>query len=65
MLTANMPVGVAPEVILQNSPHADNKTAKEGIHNGFETQDRRHQKPKRTDVFQKKIFPKNNIHPSV
>ena len=38
--------GVAPEVNLRNSLHASDKAAKWGIHPGFETQGRCHQKSK-------------------
>ena len=38
--------GVAPEVNLKNSLHAGDKAHRRGIHPGFETQDRRHQKSK-------------------
>ena len=38
--------GVAPEMYLRNSLHASDKALKRGIHPGFETQERRHQKSK-------------------
>ena len=38
--------GVAPERNLRNSWHAGDKARKRGIHPGFETQGRRHQKSK-------------------
>ena len=38
--------GVAPEVNLRNPLHAGDKAGKRGIHPGFETQGRRHQKSK-------------------
>ena len=44
MLTSIQSAGVAPEVNLRNSWHAGNKARKRGIHPGFETQGRRHQK---------------------
>ena len=37
--------GVTPEVNLRNSLRAGHKAQKGGIHPGFETQSRRHQKP--------------------
>ena len=46
MLTSIQSVGVAPEVNLRNSLHAGDKAHKQGIHPGFETQGRRHQKSK-------------------
>ena len=45
-LTSVQSAGVAPEVNLRNSLHAGNKARKWGIHPGFETQGRRHQKSK-------------------
>ena len=44
MLPAMRLAGVAPEVNLRNPLHADNEAQKEGIHPGFETPGRRHQK---------------------
>ena len=46
MLTSIQSAGVAPEVNLRNSLHAGNKTHKQGIDPGFETQGRHHQKSK-------------------
>ena len=46
MLTSIQSAGVAPEVNLRNSWHAGDKAHKQGIHPGFETQGRRHQKSK-------------------
>ena len=44
MLAAKRSPGVAPEVNLGNPLHTGHKTPKQGIHPGFETQDRRYQK---------------------
>ena len=60
MLVIKRSVGVAPEVTLRNSMHGGNKACKQGIHSGFETQVRCHQKskigtsvaPQKTDVLQ-------------
>ena len=46
MLTSIQSAGVAPEVNLRNSLHVGNKAHKQGIHPGFETQGRHHQKSK-------------------
>ena len=46
MLTSIQSVGVAPEVNLRNSLHTGHKAHKRGIHPGFETQGRHHQKSK-------------------
>ena len=46
MLTSIQSAGVAPEVNLRNSWHTGDKACKQGIHPGFETQGRRHQKSK-------------------
>ena len=46
MLTFIQLAGVAPEVNLRNSLHAGDKARKRGIHPGFESQGRRHQKSK-------------------
>ena len=46
MLTSIQSAGVAPEVNLRNSLHTGDKARKRGIHPGFETQGRRHQKSK-------------------
>ena len=46
MLTSIQSAGVAPEVNLRNSWHAGNKACKRGIHSGFKTQGRHHQKSK-------------------
>ena len=46
MLTIKMSAGVAPEVNLRNPFHTVEKTLKQGIYPGFETQDRCHQKSK-------------------
>ena len=43
MLVVKRLAGVAPEV---NPLHAGDETCKKGIHHGFKTQDRRHQKSK-------------------
>ena len=40
------PAGEAPEVNLGNPLHADNKAHQGGIHPGYQTQGRRHQKCK-------------------
>ena len=45
-LAAKKSAGVAPEVNLRNPLHAGDKAFKWGIHHGFETQSRRHQKSK-------------------
>ena len=44
--TSIQSAGVVPEVNLRNSWHAGKKACKQGIHPGFETQGRRHQKSK-------------------
>ena len=44
MLTSIQSAGVAPEVNLRNSWHAGDEAHKQGIHPGFETQGRHHQK---------------------
>ena len=46
MLTSIQSTGVAPEVNIRNSLHAGDKTSKQGIHPGFETQGRHCQKSK-------------------
>ena len=46
MLAAKRSAGVAPEVNLGNSVHTGDKAGKQGIHPGFETQGRGHQKSK-------------------
>ena len=46
ILTSIQSAGVAPEANLRNSLHAGNIAHKRGIHPGFETQGRRHQKSK-------------------
>ena len=46
MLTSIQSVGVTPEVNLRNSWHIGDKARKQGIHPGFETQGRHHQKSK-------------------
>ena len=46
MLAAKRSAGVATEVNLRYSLHAGNKAGKRGIHPGFETQGRHHQKSK-------------------
>ena len=53
--------GLASAVNLRNLLHAGDETCKQGIHPGFETQGRPHQKsktgfisPRRTNVLQKK-----------
>ena len=46
MLAVKRSVGVTPEVNLRNPLHAGEETCKRGIHSGFETQGRRHQKSK-------------------
>ena len=46
MLTSIQSAGVAPEVNLRNSLYAGEEACKRGIHPGFETQGRRHQKSK-------------------
>ena len=60
MLVIKRSAGVAPEVTLRNPMHGGNKACKQGIHSGFETQVRCHQKskigtlvaPQKTDVLQ-------------
>ena len=44
MLATKRSAGVTPEVNLRNPLHAGEKTHKQGIHPGFETQGRHHQK---------------------
>ena len=46
MLATKRSAGVAPDVNLRNLLHAGNETCKHGIHYGFETQSRHHQKSK-------------------
>ena len=46
VLTTIQLAGIAPEVNLRNPLHSGEKTHKWGIHPGFETQGRRHQKSK-------------------
>ena len=46
MLNSIQSAGVAPEVNLSNLLHAGDKARKGGIHPGFETQGRHHQKSK-------------------
>ena len=46
MPTSIQSAGVAPKVNLRNSWHTGNKACKQGIHPGFETQERSHQKSK-------------------
>ena len=60
MLTSIQSAGVTPEV---NSLHAGDKARKRGIHPGFETQGRRHQKsntgvqwPPKKDLCPLKIY---------
>ena len=61
MLTPIQSAGVAPEVNLRNSLHAGDKVCKRGIHPGFETQGRRHQKSKTgVSVVQQKGFMSSN-----
>ena len=47
MLAVKNSSGVAPEVNWRNPLHAGDKAHKQGIHPGFETQDRDHQKSRR------------------
>ena len=46
MLAAKRSAGVALEVNLRNPLHPGEKACKQGIHPGFKTQGRRHQKSK-------------------
>ena len=46
MLAAKRSAGVAPEVNLRNLLCAGEEARKRGIHPGFETQERHHQKSK-------------------
>ena len=46
MLTAKRSAGVAPEVNLRNQLETGNKACSHGIHPGFETQGRYHEKSK-------------------
>ena len=62
-LTSVQSPGVEPEVNLRNSLPAANKAHKQGVHPGFETQERRHQKsktgvsvPPRKGLMSYKIF---------
>ena len=70
MMAVKRSSGVAPEVNLRNSLHADNKAGKQGIHPGFETQGKCHHKSKTgismalqkglmSSIFFKKIKIKN------
>ena len=45
-LAVKSSAGLAPEVNLRNSLHTGDKTCEPGIHPGFETQGRHHQKSK-------------------
>ena len=44
VLVIKMSAGVTPEVDLRNPMHTDKEACKQGIHSGFETLNRRHQK---------------------
>ena len=46
MLATKRLAGVAPEVNLRNPLHGGNKACKHGIHPGFQTQGKCHQKSK-------------------
>ena len=61
MLTSIQSAGVAPEVNLRNSWHADDEACKRGIHPGFETQGRRHQKGSVSVAPQKGLMSSKNF----
>ena len=75
MLTSIQSAGVSPEVNLRNSLQAGDKACKRGIHPGFETQGRPHQKsktgyqwPHEKDLCPPKILnkrKKNGLQPTV
>ena len=72
MLATKRSAGVAPEVNLRFPLHSGTKHTGKGIHSGFETQGRHHQKseigvsvaPKWTDILQKYFLKKTHSNQS-
>ena len=50
MLPAKRSAGIASEVNARNPLHTGDEACKQGIHTGFETEARRHQKSQNLDI---------------